>query len=147
MFVCLPVGVSAAGSDTVTVSGSIGISIDVSASQKTIDFASMAAGVDESGQSTITVATTSTSWSVTASDARATTKGYMYRTGDVKLASPFRLSKDNSVFTPLTSDISNFMSGTSAGTFNQIAYVKQSISPADSSGSYSITTTFTGSAT
>jgi len=142
----MPAAVSAAGSDTVTVSGSINIAMDVSASPKTIDFGTMASGVDETGQTTVTVVTTSTNWAVTASDARTATKGYMYKTGDVKLTTPFQLSKDGTTFSPLTSDFADFMTGTTAGTHNQIAYVKQAIAGADSSGSYQITATFTGSA-
>jgi len=146
VLVLLPAGVFAAGSDTVTVSGSIGLSMDVSASPKTIDFGSMAAGVDETGTTTVTIATTSTNWAVSASDSRSATKGYMYKTGDVKLTNPFQLSKDGSTYSSMVSDMGTFMSGTTAGSHNQVAYVKQAIEGADSSGSYQITVTFTGSA-
>lgn len=148
LLLALPAAVSAADSDTVQVTGSIGLTMDVTAATDTIPFGSMVAGTDETGNTVVTVVTTGSSWTVTAADAKATNKGYMTTNADgsgKKLAGAFQISNDETTFSPLTSGYA-FMSGSSAGTFTDTADVKQTISAADSSGSYQITVTFTGSA-
>jgi hypothetical protein len=148
LLVAMPAAVSAAETDTVLVSGNIGLSMDVTASTDTISFGSMASGVDETGSTVVTVVTTGSSWTVTASDAKATSKGYMTTNADGTgkvLANAFRISNDGTTFSPLTSSYA-FMSGATAGTFTDTADVKQAIAVADASGTYQITVTFTGSA-
>jgi hypothetical protein len=143
----LPGAVSAAtDSKTVTVTGSIGLSVSVGVSPATVDFSTMQAGTEESSQTTVTVTTTSASWNVLASDNNAATKGYMYRTGPVKLTNALRFGKTADPTGTLVTDQTNFMSGTAAGTHTQIAYVEQDIAPADAQGSYTMTITFLATA-
>jgi len=147
MLLVLPGAVSAALVDTVTVSGTISISMDVSASPETIEFSTMVNGTMESSTTTVTVTTTSANWNVKASDELATTKGFMYKTGPVKLTAPLYLSKDTgATVRSLRADWTGFMSGTTAGTTPQVTTIQQVIYPTDSSGSYTITITFTGTA-
>jgi hypothetical protein len=147
MLVAMPAAVSAAGSDTVVVSGSIGTTMEVNALAATIDFGSMTNTTPATGSTNVNVVTTSTSWNVKASDANTATKGYLYKTGPVKLTYPLYFGTVASPTGTLVTDISNFMSGTSAGSFDQMAYIKQVIAVADSSGAYTMTITFTGTAT
>jgi hypothetical protein len=106
----------------------------------------MVAGTEESSQSTVTVQTTSASWNVLASDGHTTTKGYMYRPTDVKLTNALRFGKAADPTGTLVADFTNFMQGTAAGTFTQIAYVEQDIASADATGSYTMTITFLATA-
>ncbi len=148
LLVTMPAAVSAADTDTVYVSGSIGLSIEVDAAPAAIDFGSMEAGHDETGSTVVNVVTTGTSWTVTASDTKTTEKGKMTTNADGTgkvLANAFQISNDGTNFSPLTSNFA-FMSGSSAGSFSDTADVKQVIAAADSSGTYQITVTFTGSA-
>jgi hypothetical protein len=144
----MPSAVSAAGSDTVVVNGNIAISMEVNAAATSIEFGSMAAGTEESGSTTINVVTTSTSWNVRASDERTTTKGFLYKSGtpDVPLTNALRFGKTANPTGTLVTDLANFMQGTTAGSFDQMAYVEQDIAPADRQGTYTMTITFTGTA-
>ena len=144
----MPAAVSAAGSDTVVVNGNIAITMEVNAAATSIEFGSMAAGTEESGNSNINVVTTSTNWNVRASDERTTTKGHLYKAGtpDVPLTNALRFGKTTDPMGTLVTDLANFMQGTTAGSFNQVAYVEQDIASADPQGTYTMTITFTGTA-
>lgn len=132
---------------TVAVTGNIGLSVDVSVSPDTIPFSTMVAGTEESGQTTVTLSTTSSSWSVTAADQNAATKGYMYRTGPVKLTNALRFGTAANPTGTLVTDLTNFMSGTApVSGSTRIAYVEQDIAAADGSGAYTMTVTFTATA-
>jgi hypothetical protein len=146
LLVAMPVAVSAGGSDTVVVSGSIGTTMEVNALAATIDFGSMTNTTPATGSTNINVITTSTSWNVKASDANTATKGYLYKTGPIKLTYPLNFGTVASPTGTLVTDYANFMTGTTAGSFNQMAYVKQVIALADTSGAYTMTITFTGTA-
>ena len=119
--------------------------IAVTVSSGSISFGTMAAGVDETGQTQVTVTTDGgAGWAVTAADGKTTNKGYMV-SGTTPLAGKFQLSKtDGSGYSPLTSDFTNFMTGSGAGSWDQNAYVNQAIAAADAPGDYAITVTFTG---
>jgi PKD repeat protein len=127
----------------ITVGGAV---IDVSVTQASIDFGTMAAGVDETGSTTVNVDVTGgTAWSVKAADSKTTNKGYMETTSHTTLANPFQLSKDGSTFNPMTSDFSDFLAGSAGVDGSGTASIKQAIAGADAPGVYSITLTFTGS--
>ena len=138
--------VSAAGSDTVVVNGNIATTMEVNAAAASIEFGSMVAGTEESGSTNINVVTTSTSWNVKASDERTATKGFMYKPTDIKLTNALRFGKTADPTGTLVTDFASFMSGTTAGSFDQMAYIEQDIAPADQQGTYTMTITFTGSA-
>jgi hypothetical protein len=150
LLIVMPAAVSAAetDSDAVTVSGSIGLAIDVSVTPAAIPFDTMTAGVDETGSTVVKVTTTSSSWTVTATDQKANNKGYMTTVSDgtgKKLASMLNFGKSASPSGNLPD--ATFMTGL-APVKDQLetAYVKQSIAAADSDGAYSIVITFTGTA-
>lgn len=144
----LPGAVSAAeDSDTVTISGSIGLAVDVSVSPASINFDTMSTGVEESGQTTVSLTTTSASWSVTAADLNAATKGFMYRAGPVPLVNALRFGKTANPTGTLVADMTDFMAGTAPITgATQVAYIEQDIAATDASGSYTMTITFTATA-
>ncbi len=139
-----PGAVSAAGSDTVVVSGSIGTTMEVNAEAASISFSTMQNGTPSTGNTNVNVVTTAATWHVTASDANAATKGYLYRTGPVKLTYPLNFGTAANPTGTLVTDSTSFMSGTSAGSFSQAAYVRQVVATADAAGSYTMTITFTG---
>ena len=142
----MPAAVSAAGSDTVIVSGSIGGSIDVTAGSD-IDFSSMPVGT-ETGSVSTSVTTTYTTWYLRASDdAPAATKGYMFRTGPVKLQNPLKIGIEATPTAVLTTVPYTVRTGTAAGTFTDTVNVAQQIVGTDAAGSYSMTVTFTASTT
>lgn len=145
LLVALPGAVSAAPSDTVIVSGSIGGSIDVTAGSD-IDFSSMAVGT-ETGSVSTSVTTTYTTWYLRASDASATNKGYMVRAGPVALQNPIRIGTETNPTAVLTTNPYVVRTGTAAGTFTDTVNVAQQIVGTDAAGSYSITITLTGSTT
>jgi hypothetical protein len=104
----------------------------------------MVAGQDATGSATVNVvASNGNSWSVSASDGKATNKGYMV-SGTTPLTNPFQLGKNGAAYQPLTSDYTSFMSGTSMGSFPATANLKQPIVTGDVVGDYGITVTFTG---
>lgn len=144
LMIALPAAVSAADTDTVVVQGSIGVSIDVSVEDASIDFSSMSTAAPETADTDVTVTTSSTSWSVTASDAKTTNKGFMVKTGPVPLHNAFELSNDGSAYNALTSNFVNFMTGSAAGASTDTAYMRQVIASNDENGAYEITVTFTG---
>jgi PKD repeat protein len=116
--------------------------IDVSVSPTSIDFGTMAAGVDETGNTGVTVDVTGgTAWSVEAS---ASNGGYM-TAGSANLANPFQLAKDGTTYQAMTSSFANFLTGAAGVDGSGTASVKQAIAAADRPGAYSITLTFTGS--
>lgn len=129
--------------ETKTAAVSVGASsIAVSVSPSTIEFGTMAAGVDEEGATTVSVDVTGgTSWTVTAS---ATHGGYM-STGTVNLANLFEISNDNKANWYDLSENLEFLTGVAGIDGSQVADVKQAIAAADAPGAYSITLTFEGS--
>jgi PKD repeat protein len=135
------------GSNTTTKYGYItaGIpTIEVSIGPSAITFGTMSPATPSTGSAVVTVSTSGgTSWSVTAADADAATKGYMATTSDARLAAPFQLSNGGG-FLNITSDFTGFMTGSGAGTTTRNANVKQIIVPSDAPGDYAITITFTG---
>lgn len=145
VLLAFPMAVSAA--NTVTVSGSIAntISVNVNLTGTFLSNNMVAGQTYTNNSALLNTTTTSYSWHTDASDQKVgLQKGYMNRTPTANLTYPFQLSKDGSSYSPLTSDYTNFMSGSSAGAFEQLVYQKQLIVVTDSQGAYSITVTFTG---
>jgi PKD repeat protein len=119
-------------------------SIAVTVTDASIPFGTMAAGDTKTGSTTVNVDVSGgTTWSVKAADNDAVTKGFMATATDVKLANAFQLSNDGTTFNPMTSDITDFLTGATGVDGSGTAYVKQLIG-ADAPGAYSITLTFTG---
>jgi len=144
LLVAMPSAVSAA--NTVEISGTISAAISVNVDNAAINFGSMTNGVEESANTHVDVVTSSDSWSVTAADTKTTNKGFMTKPTDVKLFNALRFGTAADPTGTLTTDIPNWMSGTSAGTFTQNVYVEQDIAQTDSDGAYTMTITFTGAA-
>jgi hypothetical protein len=63
---------------------------------------------------------------------------------DLALENPLELSNDGSTWNELSSDFSDFISGSGAGTVTETAGMRQAVSAGDPPGDYSITITFTG---
>jgi PKD repeat protein len=115
--------------------------IEVTVGPASIDFGTMSAGTDETGNTDVNVDVTGgTAWSVTAS---ASNGGYM-GTGTANLANPFQLSKDGTNFQAMTTDFENFLTGTAGNDGTGTGSVKQAIDASDAAGDYAITITFTG---
>ena len=115
--------------------------IDVSISPTSIDFGTMSANVDETGSTAVAVTTDGgTAWSITAG---ANNGGYM-KAGSNQLVAAFQLANGGGSFSPMTSDITGFMTGTANEDRTDTANVKQAVGAADQPGDYSITLTFTG---
>jgi hypothetical protein len=150
VLVCLPAAVSAAESDTVVVSGSIGATIDVDVTPNTVvSWGTMAVGIRQDlGTVSLNVTTTLPAWHVDAADAKETYKGYMVN-GTTNLTNPFQLSNDGSTWIPMTGTFNNFqqLSSGGAGIHNYPVRLQQVIAATDAEGSnYQITITFTGGA-
>ncbi len=151
VLVCLPMVVSAAPSDTVVVSGSIGGSIDVDVTPNTgVPWGLMAIGtMTDLDSADLNVTTTYSAWHVDAADAKTPDTGYMVN-GTTPLTNPFQLSNnDGTGWTPMTGTFTNFQSQASGGAGIHIYNIglQQVITATDPEGAnYQITITFTGAA-
>jgi PKD repeat protein len=136
-------------SDTETKTGYIQVgiaTIEVSVGPSAVTFGTMSTSAPSTGTTQVTVTTSGgTGWSVTAADGKTTNKGHMV-SGSTPLAGAFNLSNTGLTgsFQPLTSDFTDFVYGSGAGTTTKNADVKQEIAAADAPGNYAITITFTG---
>ena len=95
--VCLPAGVSAALTDTVVVSGSIGGSLDVDVTPNGgVSWGAMSVGTKQDlTTADLTVTTTYPVWHVNAADASVTHKGYMNDvTSNFNLTNAFQISNN-----------------------------------------------------
>ncbi len=143
----LPGAVSAAETDTVVVSGTIGGYIDVAITADTLSLGTMTVAGPNTAATTLTVSSSFNSWGVDASDAKTPNKGYMV-TADatpIPLDTLFDISNDagtswHQLGTPWT----DFFTGTAGTGMTETVDVKQVVTAADPAGSYSITVTFTG---
>ena len=141
---------NAGGSNTKTKTGYITVTaasvptIDVTLSSSSATLTNMVAGQDATGEIIVNVvASNGNSWSVSASDGKTTNKGHMV-SGNTPLTNPFQIRKEGTAYQPLTSDYTNFMSGSNMGSFSAIASLKQPVAAADEPGDYEITITFMG---
>jgi hypothetical protein len=153
ILVSLPASVSAALTDTVVVSGSIGGSLSVAVTPDTgVSWGAMNVGTkSDLTTADLSVVTTYPAWHVDATDANVSHKGYMYDTATTyKLASPFQISNNGgTTWTAMTGIFTNYAQKTSngAGTWPFDIGLQQVISATDSAASnYQITITFTGAA-
>jgi hypothetical protein len=149
----LPAPVSAALSDTVVVSGSIGGSLSVSVTPDTgVSWGAMNVGTKtDLTTADLSVVTSYPAWHVDATDANVSHKGYMYDTTTTyKLASPFQVSNTGGgSWTAMTGSFTNFAQKATngAGTWPYDIGLQQAISGTDQAASnYQITITFTGAA-
>jgi hypothetical protein len=152
VLVCLPVAVSAAPTDTVVVSGSIGGSIDVDVTPDAgVSWGAMAIGTrTDLTTAKLNVTTTYPAWHVDAADAKVTNKGFMVN-GTTNLTNPFELSKNGAPgpWIPMTGTFTNFQQFTSGGAGIHLYDIglQQVIVATDAEGSnYQITITCTGGA-
>jgi hypothetical protein len=159
IFLVLPGAVSAATSDIVVVSGSIGGAIDVSVVDGTtgnpagtLSFGAMSGTKTDLTSRDLKVVTTYAKWQVDAEDKKTTNKGYMVDTTAGKLTNKFQLS-NNPDTTPTWKDMdvvfTKFFEKTSAGagTWTNGIGFQQVIAGGDPAGTnYQITITFTGAA-
>lgn len=141
LLLALPAAVSAAESDAVTVSGSIGGYIDVDVAAASLNFGSMVVGTPSTASTTLTVDSSYNSWGV---DASATNGGKM-QAGTISLTNLLDISNNaGSTWTTLATPFVDFFSGTAGVDLTKTVDVRQSITSSDPSGAYSITVTFTG---
>lgn len=119
--------------------------IDITMDPGSVFFGNMIAGQDAMGSTMVNVvANGGSSWTVTASDGKPTNRGYMVK-DTTPLTNPIQLGKDDAAYQALTSDYTNFMSGSTMGSFSATASLKQAVAEGDAPGDYTITLTFTGS--
>jgi len=115
--------------------------IDLTLTPASINFGTMAAGVNETGSTQVNVTTTGgTGWDVTVSGNNG---GYM-KAGTLQLASPFQLANGAGPFHDMTTTFAAFMIGTPGEGKTNTANVNQAIAGADQPGAYAITLTFLG---
>jgi hypothetical protein len=151
VLICLPAGVSAATTDTVVVSGSIGGSLSVDVTPDAgVSWGAMSGTKTDLTSADLNVVTTYPAWHVDAADAKTTNKGYMVDATAGKLTNAFQISNNGgSGWTPMTGSFTNFAQKTTAGagTWPFDIGLQQVISGSDPAGSnYQITVTFTGAA-
>jgi len=151
MLVCLPVAVSAAPTDTVVVSGSIGGSIDVDVTPDIgVSWGVMTVGTrTDTTTADLNVTTTYNAWRVDAADAKTPNKGLMVDSGTGRtLTNAFQVSNGGASYTPMTGSLLfQQLTTDGAGTHLYDIGLQQVISGTDPAGSnYQITVTFTGAA-
>jgi len=152
VLVCLPSAVSAALTDTVVVSGSIGGSLSVDVTPDAgVSWGAMNVGTKtDLTTADLSVVTTYPAWHVDAADANVTHKGFMNDATVGKLTNAFEISKDGGTgWTAMTGAFNNFAQKTTdgAGTWPSDIGLKQVITAGDEAGTnYQITITFTGAA-
>jgi PKD repeat protein len=130
--------------DYITVTSPPLPTIEITLNPSSVTLSGMISGQEATGQSTVTAtASNGNSWSVAASDGKATNRGFMV-SGMTPLGSALQLGKSGTAYQPLTSDYTSFMRGSSMGSFSEAASLKQPILAADPLGTYEITVTFTG---
>ncbi|KQC07399.1 MAG: hypothetical protein APR55_04025 [Methanolinea sp. SDB] len=141
LLLALPGAVSAAESDTITVTGSIGGTIDVSVTAD-VGFGAMTPGNTYTDETTVlTVTSTFAGWTVDAADQNTGAgTGYMLSSG-TPLSNPFEINVDAGAYQGLP--FSPIFSG-SAGTDTADIGVQQQVVVGDQAGSYTITIVFTG---
>jgi PKD repeat protein len=116
--------------------------ISVTINPAGVNFGTMQAGVDSTGNTQVAVTTTGgTGWSVAAS---ANNGGYM-KSGTTPLANVFQLANGAGSFHAMNTDFTSFMTGTADEDRTDTANVKQVIASSDGPGNYGITITFTPS--
>jgi PKD repeat protein len=129
--------------DYITVTAPPVPTIEVTLGDTSVSLSPMIAGQDATGSTTVTVSVeNSNNWDVTASDGKTPNKGYMV-SGTTPLAKPFELGKNSAAYLPLTSDYTDFMTGTTSGD-TATASLRQPVVSEDAVGDYGITVTFTG---
>ena len=136
----IPVAVSAAGTDTATVSGTVAFSIDVTIPDTISLGTPMIVGDNPSGAKTLHVVANG-NWKVDAAD--LANGGYM-KDSSTPLTNKLQISKDNVTYSGADSAIQYTGSSTTGTDLN--FYAKQTVAASDAVGSYSITITFTGAA-
>ena len=151
VLVCLPVAVSAAPTDTVVVSGSIGGSIDVDVTPDAgVSWGAMAIGTrTDTTTADLNVTTTYNAWRVDADDAKTPNKGLMVDSGTGRvLTNPFEVSNGGASYTPMTGSLL-FQQLTSEGAgihLYDIGLRQVIVSTDEAANNYQITITFTGAA-
>lgn len=106
-----------------------------------INLGVMTVGGSATGNSTGSVSTNISTWSVTAKDVKATDPGFMTKTSPyVKLATPLQIKNSTSGIFANANDGITYSSNPT----NLPFYVSQQVATGDAPGAYSITITFTG---
>jgi|MudIll2142460700_1097286.scaffolds.fasta_scaffold273314_2 hypothetical protein len=141
----MPGVVSAAESDTVTVSGTIGGYIDVAVAADTLSLGTMTIAGPNTAATSLTVSSSFNSWGV---DVSANNAGYMADATpdpDVPLDTLFDISNDaGATWHQLGTTWTDFFTGTAGTGMTETVNVRQIVTVGDPAGTYSITVTFTG---
>jgi hypothetical protein len=154
VLVCLPSAVSAALTDTVVVSGSIGGSLSVDVTPDAgVSWGAMSVGTKQDlTTADLSVTTTYPTWHVDAADANVTHKGYMHdSTTNFNLNNAFQVSNNGAAgpWTAMTGTFTNFAQKTSNGAGiwpYDIGLQQVIVAGDDAATNYQITVTFTGAA-
>ncbi|HNB02843.1 MAG TPA: hypothetical protein PLV88_01005 [Methanoregulaceae archaeon] len=137
----LPGAVSAGPSDTITVTGSIGGSIDVTVTAD-VNFGAMTPGNTYTDTNTdLSVTSTFASWTVSATDQNAGENTGKMLSGTTPLANAFKINVNAGAFQPLP--YSPILSGSAGSSTADVGFQQQVVS-GDQAGSYTITVVFTG---
>lgn len=137
----LPGAVSAASSDTITVTGSIGGSIDVIVTAD-VNFGAMTPGNTYSDTNTdLTVSSTFPSWTVSATDQNAGANTGKMLSGAIPLTNAFKINVNSGTYQGLP--FSPILTGGAGSAAADIGFQQQVVS-GDQAGTYSITVVFTG---
>ena len=137
----MPGVVSAAPSDTITVTGSIGGSIDVTVTAD-VNFGAMTPGNTYTDTNTdLSVTSTFTSWTVSATDQNAGANTGKMLSGTTPLTNAFRINKNAGAYQNLP--YNGILTGGAGSATADIGF-QQQVVPGDQAGAYSITVVFTG---
>ena len=142
VLLAFPTVVSA--TNTVSINGFVPVTQSIDVGPSSFNFGTMGA-VNTAGPSYVDITTSSTNWHVDVTSLGNTTAGFMANTTYAKtLGAAFNMTKTGSPpYTTTTIPWGGFMSGSTAGHYNQTVYVQQLVAPTDTSGTYSIVATFT----
>jgi hypothetical protein len=139
----LPGAVSAASSDTITVSGNIGGSIDVWLNQDYVDFGAMTAGnTYTNNTTTLAFSSNYASYTISATDLNTGTNSGKMLAGTTPLANSFQINEMGGAFHALPWS-PMFTVNTGGEGWTDIGF-RQQVVLDDDPGSYSITVVFTG---
>ncbi len=137
----LPGAVSAAESDTITVTGSISGSIDVTVTAD-VSFGAMTPGNTYTDTTTdLSVTSTYASWTVSATDQNTGANSGKMLTGLTPLSNVFQINVDAGAFQALP--FNPILTGSAGSDTADIGFQQQVVT-GDQAGSYSITVLFTG---
>jgi len=140
VILAVPMMVSAQGSTSVIVSGTLIMSFELTADSGTVSFPAFVTGENDAGPTLLTITTNDPSWAVNAADDNLGAGTGHMKSGSTALQDTFQLSPNMDNYSGLP--YPDIATGSGSGT--QDVYYSQNIESTDLAGSYNITFDFNG---